>query len=310
MPVYPKPGPIGGRLIRNVIAFLREQQISLPLGSHILIGVSGGADSVALAHLLIRYGRRVVDPRKVTLLHINHGWRGEASDQDARFVRRMARQWGVPVRVIRAKSPQGLKGVSWEAHAREVRQRIFRREQRKGSIVLTAHQADDLAETLLWRILTGSSMTHGGGILAVQAGEVRPLLRIRKSLLQDFLKEEGLSWTEDSTNHEGRFLRSRMRQELMPSLERLFPHAVDHLVTMGLKAQAKRPDSSSGESVGPELLLAMTGQRLKRAHLNWIEKISAKLGVEGELHLPGGWSLRREKKLEVPHLERWVLEKR
>src|SRR4051812_45912614 len=85
---YPKPGPVGGRLIRTMIATLREAGVVLPITSDILCAVSGGADSLALAHLLAHYGRRIVPrPREqLTLLHINHGWRGRASNADARFV--------------------------------------------------------------------------------------------------------------------------------------------------------------------------------------------------------------------------------
>src|SRR4051794_22839086 len=80
-----KPGPTGGALIRTVVGFLRQFQIQLPIDSHILIAVSGGADSVGLAHLLVHYGRRVIDRSKIRLLHINHGWRADESDQDEDF---------------------------------------------------------------------------------------------------------------------------------------------------------------------------------------------------------------------------------
>src|SRR4051812_30738153 len=94
---YPKPGPVGGRLIREVISFLKKQNFQLPITSHILIGVSGGSDSVGLAHLLSHFGRRIVSPSQITLLHVNHGWRGKESDLDEAFVKDLGNRWGVPV---------------------------------------------------------------------------------------------------------------------------------------------------------------------------------------------------------------------
>ncbi len=91
---YPKPGEHGGRLIRSGIKTLRERaHLDLPLDAHILCACSGGPDSVALAVLLARYGRRLA-AAKITLLHINHGWRGRESDADARWVGRLAQKLG------------------------------------------------------------------------------------------------------------------------------------------------------------------------------------------------------------------------
>jgi tRNA(Ile)-lysidine synthase len=231
---YPKPRNTGGHLIREVIRSLRAQGAALPLNSHILIAASGGSDSMALAHLLANYGRRVAPKSKLKLLHVNHGWRGKESDGDAGFVKAKAKEWGIKAKVVRLKD-QPKSGESWEAAARAARKEIYRREAKalgRNTIVLTAHTADDLAETLLWRICTGAFATHSKGILPRHGIEFRPLLNVRKRTLQDYLKEEGETWHEDRTNHEGRFLRSKMRRELMPALEKIFPRAVDHLVDL------------------------------------------------------------------------------
>ncbi|MCC7440934.1 MAG: hypothetical protein IT285_04850, partial [Bdellovibrionales bacterium] len=84
---YPVPGREGGKLIRRLISFLRSQGTRVPVSSHILIGCSGGLDSTALAWLIGRYGRRVVGPERITLVHFHHGWRGREADRDARRVR-------------------------------------------------------------------------------------------------------------------------------------------------------------------------------------------------------------------------------
>lgn len=224
---YPVPGHRGGHLVRSLVKSLREIGFTLPLTSHILCACSGGADSTALAVLLARYGRRVGELGQMTLVHVNHGWRGKESDGDEAFVRRLARRLGVPV-VVEELQEQPSSGDSWEAHARTARKAFFARESRLrgGAPVFTAHTADDQAETRLWRIFTGAYATLGKGILSRHEAEVRPLLGVRRDELREFLGEEGMKWREDSSNHDPRFLRARMRRELMPKIEAIFPGAI------------------------------------------------------------------------------------
>ncbi len=332
MVAYKKPGPIGGKLIREVIAFMRSQGVKLPISSHILIATSGGSDSIALARLLIQYGRRVVDPGKIRLLHVNHGWRGAESDADAEFVRLFARQLKVPCKIVRVRAPaqlsKGPKGESWEDLARQQRKKVFAREAARlgGALIMTAHHGDDLAETLLWRLFTGSALTHGGGIVFQHGVELRPLLQVRKQRLEAFLEEEGQSWREDGTNREGRFLRSRMRLGLMPTIDELFPKAVEHLIQAGLSAQNRIGTPGPNENGDPvtktlslksrpvsELLFRAAGLQVRRAHWDAIQRLATQevpLGssTTKEMHLPGGWRLVKERKARGTR-ERWVLEK-
>ncbi|MBS1961490.1 MAG: tRNA lysidine(34) synthetase TilS [Bdellovibrionales bacterium] len=223
---YPVPGPVGGRLARKLVAAVRKAGLEPPLASHILCACSGGADSVALAVLLARYGRRV--GAHVVLLHVNHGWRGRASDADEAFVKKLAARLGAGFVGRRLKERPG-PGDSWEAHARDLRKAVFRREseRRGGAPVFTAHTADDQAETRLWRLFTGAFAELGRGILDRHGPEVRPLLGVRRSELRVFLAEEKQRWREDASNADRRFLRAQMRQDLMPVIERLFPRAID-----------------------------------------------------------------------------------
>jgi tRNA(Ile)-lysidine synthase len=258
-----------------------------------------------------------VDRSKITLLHINHGWRAKTSDADARFVRMLGKKWAVPVKVVRLKRPTEalMRGQSWEEQARAERKKIYERCAGEDGFVLTAHQADDLAETILWRLFTGVASTHGGGIFVRHGVELRPLLKVRKKKLIQYLNEEKQEWREDATNHEGRFLRSRMRQILMPAMEELFPLAVEHLVELGLTAQRDKRwvrKEASGEDTENvmESLLKIAGVRMRRAHWGILKAKLAKSKWVGELHLGSGWRLscererpRGSKKLR----RRWVL---
>jgi tRNA(Ile)-lysidine synthetase-like protein len=309
---YPKPGEVGGRLIRQVIKHLRDGQVSLPIASHILIATSGGSDSVALAHLLVKYGRRVAGVGRIELLHVNHGWRGVHSDGDEKFVEALATSWEVPVSIHRLSPPAMKKSNpdSLEEVARLQRKEIFQKEaERKGAIVLTAHQADDVAETLLWRLFTGAAKTHGGGIAVRHGVELRPLIQARKADLQAYLKEEGQSWREDSTNFEGRFQRSRMRLDLMPVVERLFPRGVEHLVALGLAAQTQASAAKELEPKQDELnslsaLFEASGLKVRRPHWEAVTK-QLRRQMPGVIHLPGGWELVYEPKSRP---RRWILQ--
>jgi tRNA(Ile)-lysidine synthetase-like protein len=323
---YPKPGPVGGKLIREVIRALRECGTELPITSHILIADSGGLDSTALTHLIAKYGRRIAATERLKLIHVNHGWRGAESDGDQAFVETFGRDRGIEVLCQRVPGETIPPGSSPELRARSLRKQVFQQVCLPGDFIFTAHHADDLAETMLWRLLTGQGETHGGGIALKHENEVRPLLRVRKFELEAFLREESVSWREDRTNFEGELLRTRMRKNVMPELERLFPRAVQHLSELGLtlqasaKADAERlykdgdgemPRSSRQVDLsGWEGLLGASGLSVRRSHYRQIrERLESEPGWQGELHLENGWKIRREL-TQAGKLERWIAEKK
>ena len=227
-PTYLKPGPVGGILIRELIRFLRHEGV-LERGQtfpRLLIACSGGSDSTALAVLVARYGRKIVAPEKLTLVHANHGWRGEASEEDSRFVGRLAKR--LEVGSIRFKARALPKpGESWEAVGRAFRKRVYRRAivRTLAKYILTGHTRDDQFETRIWRFLTGARPSLRFGILPRHRRELRPFLNVQKEQLREFLREEKIEWREDGSNADPRFLRNRMRLELLPAIFRLFPAA-------------------------------------------------------------------------------------
>ena len=324
--LYPVPGPVGGRLIRKLLAELKqipELSQALPLQTPVFIAVSGGLDSTALFLLLAKYGRRVVDPDQIRVLHINHGWRAEASDQDEAFVQELAHEFHVPVHIHRAQKPLPGTRDSWEDHARQIRHRFFddQLEAHLQAWILTAHQADDQAETLLWRLFTGTTRTHGAGILRRKSRVIRPMLGIRRRELQAFLEEEGRTWRKDQTNQDPRFLRARMRAELLPVIEKIFPLAVTHLLALGEQAQSLQQESDDRPTDGQitsvqetlNLFWRSAGLSLRRPHLNAIfaeveaqARGGASSGESRNWSLPGGWRLLFERKKNA---ERWILER-
>lgn len=191
-----------------------------------LIGVSGGADSVALLWILHGAGFR-----RLVVCHLNHGLRGRAAAGDARFVAQLASQLGYGCEVASADVRERMKerNESMETAARGERLTFFSRMARKHRCrrVILAHHADDQAETVLWNLMRGSHGLRGMGITrAVEAGGlsielVRPLLGIRRQELTAWLIQHGRKWREDSSNQEPVAVRNRLRNEVIPLLREI-----------------------------------------------------------------------------------------
>lgn len=204
-------------------------------GQRIGIAVSGGADSVFLLHLL-----RELAPRwdlKLSVIHIEHGIRGEASLADAEFVRELAENFGLPFHLRRADVPS-LEGNLEEA-ARNVRQEFYRDLIASAAVdrVATGHTRSDQAETVLYRILRGSGLTGLAGILPVtREGLVRPLLEIDRCEIEAWLRSRGIAWREDASNQDQSYARNRLRHEILPLLRAGFNPQLDaalsHLATL------------------------------------------------------------------------------
>jgi tRNA(Ile)-lysidine synthetase-like protein len=298
---------MGGTLIRRVVKHLRSAELSLPLApainSHILIACSGGLDSTALAVLIAKYGQKIV--QKVTVLHVNHGWRGRQSDADARFVQKLAARLGVSCIVEKLDPARKPQGRSWEEWGRVERKRLYARHAGPGGFVLTGHQANEVCETLLWRLLTGSPDTHGRGILAQVDNEVRPLLSCFKSELASFLKEEGISWREDPSNSDPKFLRAAFRTRLQPILDEQFPRWKEHLLRLASESPAALQKGSPARDWLAEWF-GGAGVRMRRVHWNqihsWLSQMQGDCSsrpalrnrVLDRLQLEDGWSVRLE----------------
>lgn len=203
---------------------LRRRLRPVPEGK-CLLGLSGGADSTALLHLLLPMrDAGTVFPEAV---HVNHGLRGDASDGDEAFVRSLCERTGVPLHTVRVD----LAGRRDENAARIRRYEAFGAvlREREIPVLVLAHQRDDQAETFLLRLLRGAGPE---GLRAMRPREeregyaiIRPMLDISGRELRDALEADGLSWREDGTNQETRYLRNRIRLELLPLMEEMAPGA-------------------------------------------------------------------------------------
>nr|HID58839.1 tRNA lysidine(34) synthetase TilS [Desulfobacterales bacterium] len=194
----------------------------LEKGEIVVIGVSGGPDSVALLHALIALSD--LWSLRLVVAHLNHGLRGEEADRDADFVGQLAAQLHISCEiekrdVIRYRSDHGL---SLEEAARVVRYDFLDSVAAKYSAdkIALGHQANDNAESILIHLMRGSGPKGLSGIPPVREGRIiRPLIEVTREEICDFLKEKNLRYTTDTSNADLKYLRNRVRHDLIPHMK-------------------------------------------------------------------------------------------
>jgi tRNA(Ile)-lysidine synthase len=268
-----KPLNASPRLIRD-----------FPPDARYLIGVSGGRDSVALLHWLINLGYN-----KLIVCHLNHQLRGRSSDADARFVQKLAAKYqvGFELGAANVRALARKKKMSLEAAAREARYSFFSRaaKRRHCHKILLAHHADDLVETFLLNLIRGAGLTGLGGMRDVSSRQIhgveltilRPLLSIWRSDIDKYVRECHLRFREDTTNKNLAPTRNRIRNRIIPYLEKILDRNIRQNLwrTATIAAEEENwldkevPDSTNVDLSVPKLrALPITLQR--RAILKWL----------------------------------------
>jgi tRNA(Ile)-lysidine synthase len=214
-----------------------HREACLPRGKRLLVAVSGGADSVALLRLLCEISQSKYWQWELVVGHVDHGMRGAASAGDARFVEKLAREMKLPVIVRRLRlgknaSEDDMRRARFKAFAAMIKAKSC-------ACVVMAHHADDQAETVLMRALRGCGLWGLSAMAPISDIEgmsdfasmtiCRPLLGLRRANLRGYLKSIGQPWRDDASNALPRYTRNRLREELMPVIERLYPGGVDAL---------------------------------------------------------------------------------
>jgi tRNA(Ile)-lysidine synthase len=282
------------------------------------IALSGGGDSLALLHAAVALAAK----RGLTVhaLHINHRLRPEV-DAEEDFCRRRAAEWGAEF-ASAVLDPREFAGNLHEA-ARQARYRELARlaEAAGLEIVLTAHTLDDQAETVLQRILRGSGPLGLAGIRERAGGFGRPWLGVRRATLREYLRRRDIEWLEDPTNQNRRYLRSRLRAEVLPLLEsvggkktaaalgRLAELAALEREALDEWAAADFETCVAGDGLAVGALQALSPARRNLVLRLWLrqngvippKKVIADLenvclgpGPAGPLAIPGGLSVTRD----------------
>ena len=291
-------------MLNKLLKMIRCYDMVRP-GDRIVVALSGGADSVALL-----YGMYLLkDKLGITLeaAHFNHGLRGDASDADEAFCRKLCGFYDIPIHVGQGSVLPGKKGL--EAAARDARYAFFATLTGK---IATAHTADDNAETILMRLVRGTGLKGLGGITPVRGNIIRPMLNVTRREVLAFLQENHLGHVEDASNETDAFLRNRLRHHVMPLLEQENPRLAENLSAM---AQRLRQDEEALEAMTvaePEVqrLRELTPAIRNRSiaaflehhgvpepegeHIALVEKLVFSENPSAKANLPGGITVSRE----------------
>lgn len=224
-------------MLRTVEKFIREQDL-IPAGSTVVCAVSGGADSIAMLHVLyrLRYKLGFV----LAAAHYNHRLRGAESDRDARFVEQFVQLCCGEQRLMDGSRLPAValymgggdvagearrRGAGIEETARDMRYAFLQEaaEQAGADLIAAAHTANDNVETILFHLARGSGLRGLGGILPRRDEIIRPLLTTTRQQVEDYLRQQSLPHMEDSSNSSDDYTRNRIRHQVLPVLEDIAP---------------------------------------------------------------------------------------
>jgi tRNA(Ile)-lysidine synthase len=306
-----------------VAASLRRAH--LKPGALILIGLSGGPDSVALLHALIELRDRF--RYSVVAAHLNHRLRGAESNRDEQFVRELCPRLKIEINVERSDELR-QNSSNLEEHARMARHDFLNRAANAAGAELIAlgHHRDDQAETVLMRLLRGSGAAGLSAMSERGPGRLfRPMLSVSRAEILAYLDESRLGFIEDSSNRSSAILRNRIRRDLLPMLEREYASglgarlasfademaSVDDLMTTlaneeieSMKTREGSLDISNFAGLHPALQASVVRfylrrrigslRRIGRSHIEAAIDLIVRGGPSAKLNLPGGWRIERE----------------
>lgn len=298
---------------------IEENELFAP-GQLLLLAVSGGADSMCMLALAAEYAQR--HGLRLAAAHVNHGIRGEEAERDESFVRAQCAEFGVRLYSVRVDVPAeaAKRKLGIEECARELRYAFLEQtaDELGADRILTAHNADDNAETVIMNLARGAGAAGLAGIAPRRGRIVRPLLYMTREEIEAELKRRGLPHVEDSTNSDTAYTRNRIRHEVMPRLRELnpaFSRAVLQSTALlrrddaALNAQAADFIENCGQRLSVTVLQGLepalrsrvlrgfakrfSAEELTQAHTKAMERLVGSVEGSAELHLPG-LVLRRE----------------
>lgn len=299
--------------LRELAGRLIEEENLLPSTGTVIVGLSGGADSVALTHYL----QQKVGKERLLCVHVNHGLRGEEALQDENFVQAFCQTEGLSLRVfhVDVKSEAEKTGEGEEACGRRLRYACFSLcIKNENDRIAVAHTLSDQMETMLLHMVRGCSPGTLCGMRPKRGRIIRPFLRVERRDIEAYCRDEGLSYCTDSTNLAPFYARNKIRLQVMPVLCELNPRAPlafdrlsrqlmaqDELLRQMAEETLKKAREPFGYAVEalqtlPEALLLrclaqMHGEKddvmPEERHLRWAGKC-VKEG-KGSVPFPGGW---------------------
>jgi tRNA(Ile)-lysidine synthase len=265
-------------LLERVKNTIKNYQL-LPVNSRVIVGFSGGVDSVCLLHLLKQLTEYQLE---IWALYVDHGLRPLENEKEVALLNRLGAQWEIHTRRIAIDIPEKLrqKPQSLQLLAREERYRVFKAFQAEvgADRIALAHHRDDQAETVLYRIIRGTGLDGLAGIPVMRDGLfVRPFLEVSRAEILEYAAANRLEWVEDSSNAKPVYWRNRIRRQLLPEIEAAFNPQVKNAL-IRLAGLAREQHGFMEELVG-ERCREMIVERGRRVGL----KLDSWLGLHSYL---------------------------
>ena len=319
---------------KKVISYM-EKHCMIEAGDQIVIGVSGGADSVCLFFLLLEYRKKI--PFTIQVVHVNHGIRPDAG-KDAEYVEKLCSERQIPFVLVEenVRAYAEREKCSEEDAGRRIRYAAFERQagQLGNAKIAVAHNASDCAETMLLHLFRGSGPRGLCGIEPVRGNVIRPILCLQREEIEEYLAERCISWCTDSTNLEDGYTRNRVRHHILPYVEKeissncikrmcktaeLMTETERFMKDRTLEAKAR---CVSAKGIDVDAFLELPGVLQKRILLDVMEEMSLTGKDIGLVHvedvltlvekqgnrticLPFGIRFRRQYQLVIPEKEGW-----
>ena len=225
------------RTRREVLSYIRKKEL-LREGDTVIIGLSGGADSMCLFDILLSLREEI--EINIKAVHVHHGIRDKSADRDACYVEEVCKNAGIECRIIKIDVPSIAlnDSKSIEECAREERYKAFYKEAEKYDKVkiAVAHHIEDQAETVIFRMLRGSGIKGIGGMKPLNGLIIRPLLCIDKSTILSYLSKRGIDYCTDETNYDEKYARNNIRLNIIPKAEEIVPQAAFHIALLAEEA--------------------------------------------------------------------------
>jgi len=301
-----------------------EENHLIVSGDVLVVGISGGADSVCLHYLLLEL-KKYLDFRFVAV-HVNHNLRGEEADKDQEFVIELCKKTQIPVSVVSkdVKEIARQKKISLEEAGRIARYEAFLEEADAvgANKIVLAHHQDDLAETMVHHLVRGTGISGLCSIKPVSGNRIRPLLCLTRNEIEEYLKKRKSKWQTDSSNLEDDYTRNKIRHHVISYLcEEINPQTVSHMAETAKELQEienilenlveniseKMIERSENQTIFREDLKMESAYVQRRIFLEEMKRLSGARKDFSRVHgqdVTGLWNRQVGKKISLPyHLE-------